>query len=193
MTTSDLFELNWYRIRRKVLKIMGASFHVYDRSERVVAFSSQKAFKLKEDIRLYSDESKDTELLTVHARQIIDFSAGYDVLDSQAGTKVGAARRKGFKSILRDQWEILDANDKPIAKLQEDSGGMAFLRRFLSNLIPQKFVLTDTNGAEQATFAQRFNPFVYKLEVSVSQSATLDRRLIMAAAVLLAAIEGRQS
>ena len=30
--------------------------------------------------------------------------AAYDVTDSQTGEKVGALRRKGFKSILRDEW-----------------------------------------------------------------------------------------
>ncbi len=186
------FELSEFMIRRKVLKIFGASFHIYDPSGNVVGFSKQKAFKLKEDIRLYTDDSATTELLTVHARQIIDFSAAYDILDARAGSKVGAARRKGFSSILRDSWELLNEHDAPIAKLKEDSGGMAFLRRFLTNLIPQTFHLRDESGNEMAEFRQRFNPFIYKLEVSIRPSCTIDRRLIWGAAVLIAAIEGRQ-
>ena len=46
-----------FYIRRKVLKIFGGSFHVYDSRDNLVFFSSQKAFKLKEDIRVFSDES----------------------------------------------------------------------------------------------------------------------------------------
>ena len=46
-----------FYIRRKVLKIFGGSFHVYDARDNLVFFSSQKAFKLKEDIRVFSDES----------------------------------------------------------------------------------------------------------------------------------------
>ncbi|MFQ5845273.1 MAG: hypothetical protein ACE5JG_09835 [Planctomycetota bacterium] len=38
----------------------------------------------------------------------------------------------------------------------------------------------------------RFNPFVYKLCVDVADDCTLDPRLVLAAGVLLAAIEGRQ-
>lgn len=192
MTSNDLFTLDGYRIRRKVLKIFGASFHVYDRNDRVVGFSSQKAFKLKEDIRVYADESRGEELLQIHARQIVDFSAAYDVLDPRDGRKVGAARRKGFSSILRDSWELLDADDRPLAALQEDSRGMALLRRFLTNLVPQSFHLRDAAGREHATLRQRFNPFVYKLEVAVLPDSPLDRRLVFAAAVLIAAIEGRQ-
>jgi len=186
------FELSEFLIRRKIFKIFGASFHVYDPGGGVVGFCKQKAFKLKEDIRLYTDDSASTELLTIHARQIIDFSAGYDVLDAQAGTKVGAARRKGFSSMFRDSWELMDANDAPIAKLKEDSGGLAFLRRFLTNLIPQTFHLKDDAGTELASFKQRFNPFVYKLEVTIRPSCNIDRRLVWGVAVLVAAIEGRQ-
>ena len=100
------FDLATYMIRRKFLKIFGASFHVLDDSGQVVAYSKQKAFKLKEDIRIYTDESMATELLTIQARQIVDFSAAYDIVDSGEGRKVGAARRKGFSSLVRDSWEL---------------------------------------------------------------------------------------
>jgi hypothetical protein len=184
------WDLATYRIRRKVLKIFGASFHVYD-GETVVAFCAQKAFKLREDIRLFADETKQRELLWIRARQVIDFAACYDVVDSAGQTKVGALRRRGMKSILRDSWEVLDADDKPVAKVEEDSAGLALVRRLLTNLVPQKFFLRGAGTAE-VTFKQRFNPFVYNLEVTVPAAVTIDRRLVFGAAVLLAAIEGRQ-
>jgi uncharacterized protein YxjI len=185
-------DLKHYLIRRKVLKIFGASFHIYDAAGQVVGFSAQKAFKLKEDIRIFSDESKSTELLAIKARQIVDFSAGYDVVDSTEGRKIGAARRKGWSSIVRDSWELLDAEDQPIARIQEDSTVMAMLRRFLSNLIPQKFHLVSNDGREQALLCVKFNPFVYKLLVDLSDDCRVDPRLVLAGAVLIAAIEGRQ-
>ena len=136
-----MFDLDRFLVRRKVFRILGAGFHVYDPAGRVVGFSEQKAFKLKEDIRVFTDEAKSKELLVIRARQIIDFSAAYDVVDSAEGRKVGAARRKGWASILRDSWEILDENDRPIAHLQEDSTALALVRRFLTNLIPQRYNL----------------------------------------------------
>jgi len=185
------FDLKRFMVRRKVLKIFGASFHVYDADERVVAFSSQKAFKLKEDIRVYTDDTKSTELLSVQARQIVDFSAAYDIVDSGEQKKIGAARRKGWSSIMRDSWELLDQSDNPIAQLREDSAMKAFLRRFLSNLIPQKYDLRTPDGTDLATLHVRFNPFVYKLEVDVT--GPIDPRMVLGAAVLLAAVEGRQN
>ncbi|MHC4547784.1 MAG: hypothetical protein ACYTEZ_03320 [Planctomycetota bacterium] len=186
------FDLKHYLIRRKVLKLFGASFHIFDRAGRVVGFSRQKAFKLKEDIRIFLDTTQTTELLAIQARQVIDFSAAYDVVDSVEQRKVGAARRKGWSSLVRDSWELLDAEDRPVATLREDSTALALLRRFLSNLIPQKFHLVSREGREEALLRVRFNPFVYKLSVDVADDCTVDARLVLAAAVLLAAIEGRQ-
>lgn len=188
-----MFDLDRFLVRRKVFRILGAGFHVYDAKGNVVGFSEQKAFRLKEDIRLFTDDSKSKELLTIRARQIIDFSAAYDVVDTAEGRKVGAARRKGWSSILRDSWELLDENDRPIAHLQEDSAGLALVRRFLTNLIPQGYHLRESGGQQVATMRQRFNPFVFKLDVEIARECPVDRRLVLATAILLAAIEGRQN
>ncbi len=185
-----------YMIRRKILSILGAKFHVYDSNGDLIAFCKQKAFKLKEDIRIYSDESMAEEIVVIQARNIVDFGAAYDVIDSRKEEKVGALRRKGFKSLLRDSWEFLGTDDEPIARLQEDSMLLATVRRFLSNLVPQTYHVTpldqaDGEGPHLVTYKQFFNPFVYKLQVSVDREA-VDPRLALAAGILLAAIEGRQ-
>ena len=189
---SDLIQTE-YLIRRKVFTFFGNKFHVYDGNGDLLLFTKQKAFKLREDIRIFSDETQTDEKLHIQARQLIDFSAAYDVVDQSDSTKVGALRRKGFKSIVRDSWEFLGPNDEVLGKIEEDSVMMALFRRFLSNLIPQRFHLT-VQGRQVATFRQRFNPFIYKLEVHVDPSADqwIDPRLILAGGILVAAIEGRQ-
>ena len=96
-----------------------------------------------------------------------------EVVGATVGEKVGAARRKGFTSIARDSWELLDANDQPLGQLSEDSLPMALLRRVLSNLVPQSFHL-ESGGGEPIVFKKRFNPFVYKLEVEIPGDSTLD-------------------
>ncbi|WP_040711474.1 hypothetical protein [Paenibacillus curdlanolyticus] len=182
-----------YLIRKKVLSLVGAKFHIYDNNEQLVMFSQLKAFKLKEDIRLYGDESMKEELITIQARSVIDFSATYDVIDAVTGENLGSLRRKGMKSILKDEWVILSPNETEVGLIKEDSALMAMLRRFLTNLIPQKFNV-ELQGRNVALFYQNFNPFVSKLNVDFSLDASkqLDRRLGIAAAVLLLAIEGKQ-
>lgn len=192
--TTEQFTHPTYVIRRKVFKAFGAVFHVYDPQGELVFYSKQKAFKLKEDVRLYSDESMSTELLTIQARQIVDFAAAYDIVDTATGQKIGAMKRKGWKSLLRDEWIVMDANDQELARITEDSGALAFVRRFLTNLIPQTYYVT-ADGQQLAIMKQNFNPFVLKITVDFTPDTQgrFDRRLGIAAAILLAAIEGRQT
>lgn len=187
------FQFNQYVLKRQVFALAG-KFRFYDPSGKLVLFSEQKMFKLREDIRVFSDETKTQEVLMIKARQIIDFSTAFDVVDSGTGQKIGALRRKGLASLLRDEWEILDTSDNVIGSLFEDSMGLALIRRFLSNLVPQNYDMT--MGTERvADLKQNFNPFTYQLNLDFSMDINkrLDRRLGIAAGILLAAVEGRQS
>ncbi|MDQ0062477.1 hypothetical protein [Paenibacillus harenae] len=182
-----------YLVRKKILSIVGGKFHIYDNSGQLVLFSQMKAFKLKEDIRLYSDETMSKELVTIQARSVIDFSATYDVVDAVTGERLGSLRRKGMKSILKDEWVILNPSESEIGLIKEDNSLLALLRRFLTNLIPQSFSV-EINNRTITVFKQNFNPFVGKLNVdfSLDTANQLDRRLGLAAAVLLLAIDGKQ-
>ena len=106
---NPIFQSPNYLLRRQAIALTG-KFRCYDPAGRLVMFSEQKMFRLKEDIRIYGDESKTQEVLSIQARQIMDFSAAYDVVDTQMNQKVGALRRKGWSSLVRDEWEVLDAS-----------------------------------------------------------------------------------
>lgn len=108
------------------------------------------ALLLREDIRVYADEAMTQQVLTIAARKIIDFSAAYDVVDPTDSRKLGAFRRKGWKSMVRDEWQIRDTADNKIGMIQEDSLAVAFLRRFVAGaLLPQTFYITLGAGADQ--------------------------------------------
>ena len=190
---NPIFQHQKYLLQRQVFSITG-KFRFYDPLGNLVMFSEQKMFKLREDIRVYADENKSQEVLSIQARQIIDFSAAYDVVDTAMNQKVGTLRRKGWSSILRDEWQVLDANDNQIGVLFEDSMGLALLRRFLlGSWLPQNY---DIAFGEQrvADLKQRFNLFRYELDIDMSMSmGQLDPRMGIAAGILLAAVEGRQS
>jgi uncharacterized protein YxjI len=63
--------------RRKVFKLFGGAFHIYDPLGEVAFYSNIKAFKLKDDISLYTGEDMKTEILTIKARKIPGFSSAY--------------------------------------------------------------------------------------------------------------------
>jgi hypothetical protein len=191
---NPIFQFDRYLLKRQAIAMTG-KFRYYDPAGNLIMFSQQKMFKLREDIRVFSDESKTQEVLQIKARQIVDFSAAYDVIDSAYNQKVGVLRRKGWRSMFRDEWEVLDANDQLIGKLFEDSPGLAMLRRLLlGNLLPQNYDIT-VREQRVADLKQRFNLFRYELDVDFTFDTAkgLDRRVGLAAGILLAAVEGRQS
>src|SRR5665647_838615 len=187
------FNQNTFHIRKHVLTFAGAKLEIFNAQEQIILFSKMKAFKLKEDIRIFSGEDMQEEFISIHARTALDFSATYDVLDSKTGEKIGALRRHGLKSMLKDEWSILNPNDIQIGLIQEDNLILALLRRFIG-LIPQSFKV-EMNGATVGEFKQNFNPFVVKLNLdfTMDRLQTLDRRLGLAAGILLCVIEGKQN
>jgi hypothetical protein len=181
-----------YTIRKKVFTLFAPKFHIYNSQGGLIGFCKQKAFKLKEDIRIFTDESMTEERMTIAARSIIDFSASYDVTESNTQNRLGALQRKGMKSLFRDEWMVLDENDNEIGSIKEDSMMLAMVRRYLFNLIPQKYHLADHTGHQLAEFRAHFNPFIQKMTVTVYPDSPIHPLLILSAGVLLVAIEGRQ-
>ncbi len=187
------FQYNQYFLQKQALALTGI-VRVFSDAGQLLLYSRQKMFRLREDIRVYSDETMTQELLYIQARNIIDFSAAYDVIDSPTQTKIGVLRRHGWRSMVRDQWDVLDANDQLLGVLQEDSAGRALLRRMLlGRLLPQDY---DVLFGDQrvADLRQKFNLFRYEMSLDFSevQPRRFDRRLGIAAGILLACIEGRQ-
>lgn len=186
-----------YTVRQKFWKFFGAAFFILDEAGSLIGYCSQKAFKLKEDIRVYTDDSMTDELLVIKARNIIDFSATYDVTDpADADRTIGSYRRKGWTSLVRDEWMIFDPDEEEIGKIQEDSAGLAIVRRLLGGvallIAPQAYhVEIDDEPAAQMVTSR--NPFIYQLNVTIDPEADrVDPRMVLAGAILLAAIEGKQ-
>lgn len=191
---NSIFQHPTYLLKRQAIALTG-KFRFYDPLGNLVMFSEQKMFRWKEDIRVYADEAKAREVLSIKARQIMDFSAAYDVVDTEMNQKVGALRRKGFRSLFRDEWEVLDENDNVKGLLFEDSMGLAMLRRLvLGSWLPQNYDIT-FGTMRVADLKQNFNLFRYELNLDFSMDIArmLDRRIGIAAGILLAAVEGKQS
>ncbi len=186
------FQHNHYLFRRKVFKLFGGAFHVYDESGNLLFYSKQKAFKLREDFRVYSGERRAEELLTIKTLQILDIGATYNVQDTTTGEAIGAIRRKGLKSMVKDEWIFLSNDGREMGRLTERSIAGAFLSRFIS-LVPQTYVIVSADGREVAEIKQHFNPFVLKYTMTIVEPRpSIDRRLLISSGILLAGIERRQ-
>jgi len=195
---SPYFQYRKYIFRRKVFKLLGEAFYILNEEGKVLFYGEQKAFKLKEDFRIYSDKQKTKEVLIIKTPQILDISATYNVQDALTKEFVGAIKRKGLKSVFKDEWIFLSKEGQEIGKLTEESIIGAFLSRIGAelmyfNLIPQKYVILTSTGKEVARIVQHFNPFVLKYTMEIKEiPPSIDVRLLIAMGILLAGIEKRQ-
>lgn len=189
---NSAFRHNEYLFRRKVFKLFGGAFYVYDNSDNIIFYSEQKPFRLKEDFRVYSGEGQKKEVLTIKTPEILDIDATYNVHDATTGEAVGAVRRSIKSIFYRDEWIFLSSEGQEIGKLTESSMVGAFFSRWCK-LIPQNYVIVSVDDRRIAEVRQRFNPFVLKYSMKIIEpEPSIDRRLLIAAGILLAGIEGRQ-
>ena len=202
----DYTQLKQLEFRRKFWKIAGAEIYVTDpASQQEVGYIKMKAWKLREDVRLFSDRSQQHEIMQIHARQIIDFGATYDVIDSSNGQPAFALKRKGFKSALfRDHWDILHTDGTVFGSIQETSSGLALARRWLEILpmgdlialvfafVPQTYTISvaqaDGSQAVAGMVTHRKNPIIVKMDLDTSMAQVQVSPLLPLAATAMLAI-----
>jgi len=113
---------------------LASDFNITDRDGNYVAYVRQKMFRLKEDVVVFSDESRTKELFNIKANQWIDFNASYLMTDLIAGKKFGRLARKGMRSIWKARYDIIDENDKPIYQINEDNGWIKVFDSFVGEI-----------------------------------------------------------
>jgi uncharacterized protein YxjI len=184
-----LFQQDSFVARQKIFTF-APQFFIHDQQGQVLAFLRKKVFSWKDDIRVFTDATQSFELLRIKGRQVIDFGASFDVTDSLSGDKAGTLRRRGWKSILRAEWDILDANEMEIGKVREDSAFLAAVRRLVTRLIPQGYTF-ELHGRTVGRAQRTWNLFVPTMRVDFTPDPgkSLDRRLLVAAIVLLMTVE----
>ena len=167
-----------------------------------ICFVEQKRFKFKEDIRFYIDETKQEELLRILARQRFDPRATYDVTD-EAGTKIGEIQKVFGRSLLRSTYRINDASGSELATVTEKNLWVALFRRAVGFIpyvesvadwlpIPYHFVFMrgDEIIGQNTRHMWKIRD-VYTIDLSGDPERRLDRRLVLAIAVGMDALQAR--
>jgi uncharacterized protein YxjI len=167
-----------------------------------ICFVEQKRFKFKEDIRFYADDTKQHELMRIKARQRFDPRARYDVTD-HAGAKIGEIQKVFGASLLRSTYAIFDADGTEVATASEKSLGVALFRRlvgfvpYIGNFsdwlpIPYHFDFK-RDGEVLGTHTRQAFKFrdTYTIDMTGDPQRTLDRRLVLATAVGMDALQAR--
>jgi uncharacterized protein YxjI len=130
-------------------------FVARDFSGKTIAYVRQKMFKLKEDIEIFSDESRAQVNYRIKADRWLDFSAAYSFYDAHEAT-IGKIARKGWRSIWKAQYEIIDQNDQLQYSINEESGMVKVFDSLLGQVpilglltgyfFNPSYLVTDTQG-----------------------------------------------
>lgn len=161
----------------------------------LVGFAEQKRMKIKEQVTIYTDRTKDKVLAGFRARKAIDVGSGYDVVDGE-GNAIGTFRKNFKRSLTNSTWH-LDQVGRSSVTGSERSSGIAILRR-LWNFIPliENFPFPfryhfDFASAGEPSFSVNKNTWIRDHYTIPITDPALDRRLVIAQAVAVDALQAR--
>jgi uncharacterized protein YxjI len=191
--TQDTLQAQAHLIIRQRIRLMVNQYEVHSvspdgKEAGILAFAQQKRLAFKEQVTLYTDDTKQTPLLGFKARQVIDLGATYDVTDAH-GQPIGLFRKNFAASLLRSSWVVEQPGYGEITG-QERNQWVAILRRFIDYLswLPYHFDFT-IQGRPAFSVVRKWG-LRDTYQVSIHDQY-LDRRLVVAMAVALDALQSR--
>ncbi|HUJ27357.1 MAG TPA: hypothetical protein VLW85_15135 [Myxococcales bacterium] len=130
----------------------------------MAAFVEQPWFRLRSEWIIYGDEEMTRPIIAIKNRRWAAINMEHDLFDGQSGQKLGVVRNRGFSSLFRDSWDLLDGEDRPVGEMMED--GLWWLRRVL-RFIPGRHRI-ELGGREVAWLTQEFRLFrrVFNLDLA---------------------------
>ena len=191
--TVDTLQTQAQLIVRQRIRLMVNQYEVHavspDGNEAgVLAFAQQKRMAFKEQVTLYTDDTKTTPLLGFKARQVMDLGATYDVTDA-AGNPIGLFRKNFRESLLRSTWHLEQPGYAEMIG-RETSMAVAVLRRFVDSLswLPYHFEFL---VGDRPAFSVVKKWGIRDRYVVTIHDPAIDRRLVTAMAVALDALQSR--
>jgi nucleoside diphosphate kinase len=176
-----------YIIKRNFWSLFERIFRVLTHDGQIIMFVKHPIFRLREEFKVFADEAQSRPLLTIKSKQVIAINFSFDVTDEMSGRVLGTVQKRGFKSIVRDKFLILDPAGVEIGYMEEQ--GASILRRFIPLLTSKHAIVM--NGAQVAFVRQKFRFFTKEFDVEMT-AGTIDPRFVLACALLALIAEARR-
>lgn len=164
---------------------------------RPVAFVRQKRMALREDLRAFADESESQEVFRIKARSVVDIGGRYDVT-APDGALIGALVKVLGASFVRSTWRVVGGDDAELFVATERSMTVAIGRRVaglvpFGDVLPIPYHFVFREGERELGGLTRILGLrdQYDLDLSGDLERTVDRRLAVALAIALDALQAR--
>jgi uncharacterized protein YxjI len=165
---------------------------------RALLYVKQKKLKIKEDIRFRVSPDDEAHVFMIKSKTVFEFRGRHEVLDGD-GNVIGLLEKAFGKSLLRSHWHVRDAAGNELFEGYEANWPIALVRRladfgpdWLAPLqwLPFNFVLT-RNGEQLGTYRRVLGKLRDRYVLELEPAMDADRRLILAYAVALDALQDR--
>ncbi len=177
-------------------------FIVNDEKGNVVAYVRQKMFKFKEDVIVFTDDSKATELYRIRADKWIDFNTNYSFTQSN-GEYMGSVGRRGMRSLWKASYHIFDEEKNEEYSIQEENpwakigdallGEIPVLSIFTGYLFNPKYLVKTTVGSPMIRLSKQPSFFGrrFKLE-DLGNIPPEDSERVMLSLMMMVLLERRR-
>lgn len=180
-----MFDALQYEVRQKIR--IGNKYNIYEAGDDdPILESAQKKFRLKEDFR-FDDPTEGEERFRVKADSVLDVAAGYDIVDSRTGDRVGSVKRS-VKSFFKHEYDLVGPDGDTVATVKEDNWVRAFLRRNVTTLIPFSYHIEGSEGEHLGDVSEQFTLLRDTYAIDLADD-DLDPRLAVIGTVIVDAIE----
>lgn len=178
-------------------------YFIIDENENVMFYAKRDRFFFHRNIQIHEgDSDHGPMILCVKDNSLSDSWGHFTVIDQRNGEVVGHIKRNFFASLIRERWEFYGPNNEFLAYAQAKSVPKTIIRKFgLLRAIPivgpilqmfmrLHFELRDPQGNQFGEFNRRAT-LRDKYVMALGEYVPVDPRVIVAAAVLFDAGEGR--
>lgn len=138
-------------------------YRVHAAGGQVVALVEQPRLRLRAELVMYADEAQLQPILVLKNRRLAAVNMEHDLFDAASGERLGVIRTRGWRSIWRNTWDILDARERPAGQMLED--GPWFWRRIIRFLPGRHHI--ELGGRVVARIAQRFHLFRREFQLEI--------------------------
>lgn len=173
----------------------------YDGVPKTIAFVRQKPLAMREQILIYSDDSRQHKIGLIKANKVMELAATYNVYDEN-DQFLGAIKKEFKRSLVSSSWTIYkdQAMDKPVCSVREKDNNIAILRRLWGFIpwvgelpFPIKYHFLITDGESIVGEYNKITLFRdrYELLLTDAASQSFDNRVWIGLSILLDALESR--
>ncbi|GGL69913.1 LURP-one-related/scramblase family protein [Halocalculus aciditolerans] len=163
-------------------------YRAEDTRGNVVLRGKQKMFKLKEEFPFETGDGRPA--FTVKAGGILDVAGNYALIDAQTDEPVLVLDQNW--TFLTHKWKLRDPDTEALIATIESESKLVDALRAISDLfsvIPHKYEIRDADGDHVGRVAGQFS-LADKYTVTIDDASDVPKEAVLAAAMVIDAIEG---